>query len=120
MKLRLSRRNILVTGITTVLLAAAALAEEQHVIGFAIPSEVVAGSNVQTTIGVNQGAVNVTVTSNPAGLVNQTISSSSGSTTTTLNVSPYASSGSYQIIATPVGGGGSCIKTVEVAPILPN
>lgn len=120
MKLRLSRRSLLITGITTTLLAAAAWADGQHVIEFATPSVISTGSPVQTTIGVNQGAVNVTVTSNPSGLVNQTISSSSGSTTATLNVSPYASSGTYQIIATPVGGGGSVVKTVDVVPIQPN
>lgn len=119
MKLRISRRNILVTGIVTVLLAVAAWADGQHVIGFATPSVISTETSVQATIGVDQGSVNVIVTSNPPGLVNQTVTSSSGSTTTTLNVNSNAPSGSYQLIATPIGGGGSYVRTVDVQPTTP-
>ncbi|MGC4046897.1 MAG: hypothetical protein QM758_24140 [Armatimonas sp.] len=115
MKLRISRRNILVTGITTILLAAAAWAEEQHVIGFATANVVQAGQNLQATISVNQGGVNVNVVSNPPGLVNQTVTASSGSTTATLSTNPSAPAGNYQLIATPVGGGGSYAQQVQLS-----
>jgi hypothetical protein len=105
MNFRLTRRRLLVTGITSALFAVAAWAEQGQVIHFATPSSVTAGQTVAAQVQVNVAPMAVTFTSNPPGLVNYTVMVNSTNQGVSIPTNAAASAGSYVLVATPAGGG---------------
>jgi hypothetical protein len=122
MSARLSRKRFVIAGIITTLFTSAASvwAIDQHVIEFTSPPAIAAGSNLLANVSVNQAPMNVHITSNPPGLVNQTVTLNSTSATVSVPTDAGAPAGSYQLVATPVGGGGSQVRVLQAQAYNPS
>jgi hypothetical protein len=111
MNFRLTRRRLLVTGITSALFAVAAWAEGVQVIHFAAPESVTTGQNVPLTIQGAQAPTVFTFTSYPAGLVNYTATVTASSQVISVPTNGLAPVGTYTLIATPANGPSSTNST---------
>ncbi len=79
---------------------------------FATPASVTTGQNVSATVQVNVAPMAVLFTSNPPGLVNYTTTVTSTNQAVSIPTNAAAPVGTYTLVATPVGGGGSQSQSV--------
>jgi hypothetical protein len=113
MKFRLTRRRLLVSGLSALVLASVAWANHQDVIHFVTPASVTAGQNFEASVQVNVAPMAVSFTSNPPGLVNYTTTVTSVNQAVSIPTNGAAPAGNYALVATPVGGGGSQNHAVQ-------